>query len=244
VETIICRLLPFSQADGAYNMAADEVLLHSAQSEQPSLRFYGWTEATLSLGYFQSSAVWDMDPKLRALPFVRRPTGGAMLLHHHELTYALALPPHLARQTEPWLCRMHRIIRAALHRLGVECHLAGEQEKRQAHAVFCFQQFTPGDLLLGGSKIVGSAQRRQKGCLLQHGAILLKASAQAPQLPGILEQAGRQFSQETCQDAIVQEFEKDTGWELGELPWSGPERETLTQLAVKKYSCTEWNNKR
>jgi lipoate-protein ligase A len=244
VETITCRLLPFSVAGGPHNMAADEGLLHSAQTGQASLRFYGWNEAIVSLGYFQSSTARESDPRLRALPFVRRPTGGATLVHHHELTYALALPRTLSRQTEPWLVRMHRIIGLALKRLGVDWRLAAEQEQGRAHSVFCFQQFTPGDLLVGGNKIAGSAQRRQKGALLQHGAILLEASPQAPQLPGILELTGHRLSLEACQDAIVQEFQTDTGWELRECPWAFEEQEALTQLAIEKYSTAEWNNKR
>src|SRR5437762_6826079 len=100
------RLLPAQNADGATNMAADETLLHSAASAVASLRFYTWTTATLSLGYFQPHAVRLSDPLLVELPFVRRPSGGATLVHHHEVTYALALPPHL-QSGEPWLRRMH-----------------------------------------------------------------------------------------------------------------------------------------
>jgi lipoyl(octanoyl) transferase len=241
VEKVTCRLLPFSQADGPHNMAADEVLLQSAQSGQASLRFYAWTEATVSLGYFQASATRESDPKLLALPFVRRATGGSTLVHHHELTYALALPEP-CRIGEPWLVRMHRIIGSALHRLGIACRSASKQEK--GHSVLCFQQVTPGDLLLAGSKIAGSAQRRQKSCLLQHGAVLLKASPHAPQLPGILEQTGRDLSLEECQAAIVQDFRMDTGWEMGAHPWGRQEEELIAQLVVEKYCCAQWNDKR
>ncbi|HMF16252.1 MAG TPA: lipoate--protein ligase family protein, partial [Gemmataceae bacterium] len=188
MEKVTCRLLPFALHDGSHNMAADEVLLQSARAGQPSLRFYGWTEATASLGYFQTSATRESDPKLLALPFVRRATGGAVLVHHHELTYALALPEP-GRTGEPWLVRMHRIIASALNRLGIACRSASKREGE--HSVLCFQQTTAGDLLLGGSKIAGSAQRRQRGSLLQHGAVLLKASPHPPGLPGILEQTGR-----------------------------------------------------
>ena len=241
MEKVTCRLVPFALQDGPHNMAADEVLLQSAQSGQASLRFYGWTEATLSLGYFQASATRESDPKLLALPFVRRPTGGATLVHHHELTYALALP-EACRTGEPWLARMHRVIGAALNGLGVACRAASKQEKE--HSVLCFQQYTSGDLLLGGSKVAGSAQRRQKGCLLQHGAVLLRASPHAPQLPGILEQTGRDLSPGECQAAIVQEFLTDTGWEMYVHPWARREEEMISQLVVKKYSCRDWNNKR
>ena len=87
-----CRLLPFAVADGPHNMAADETLMASAAAGVASLRFYGWPEATLSLGYFQAEKLRLCDPRLAGLPFVRRPSGGATLIHHHELTYCLALP--------------------------------------------------------------------------------------------------------------------------------------------------------
>jgi lipoate-protein ligase A len=244
VETITCRLLPFASADGPHNMAADEVLLHSAQSGQTSLRFYGWSEATVSLGYFQPANMREQEPKLGALPFVRRPTGGATLVHHHELTYALALPPALARTSEPWLVRMHRIIGTALNGLGIDCRLGAKQEQSPAHSVYCFQQFTPGDLLLAGNKIAGSAQRRQKGSLLQHGAILLQASPHTPQLTGIMDLNGPRVTMEACQNAVIEEFQRDTAWELRKDGWDALEQEALSRLASEKYSCVAWNNKR
>src|SRR5204863_1172395 len=101
-------------------MAADEVLLHAAAGGIASLRFYGWTRPTLSLGYFQPAAVRLNDPLLAPLPWVRRSTGGATLVHHHELTYAFALPPGLPWQPKgSWMLRMHRIIKFALESAGL-----------------------------------------------------------------------------------------------------------------------------
>ena len=119
VETLTCRLLPYDFADGPTNMAADEVLLLAAEAGVASLRFYGWSSPTLSLGYFQSEKVCRADPLLGSLPFVRRPTGGQALVHHHELTYALAVPGGRWLGCSDWTCRMHAIIAAALKGLGV-----------------------------------------------------------------------------------------------------------------------------
>ena len=58
------RLLPLEIADGPSNMAADEMLLESAAQGVASLRFYGWSEATVSLGYFQPAAARLADPLL------------------------------------------------------------------------------------------------------------------------------------------------------------------------------------
>src|SRR5262249_42325697 len=107
-------------------MAADEVLLESAALGVASLRFYRWTQAAVSLGYFQPAAARLADPLLAPLPFVRRLTGGQALVHHLEVTYALALPPHLTHlpcgergrgEGSSWLCRMHQIVAAAFRRL-------------------------------------------------------------------------------------------------------------------------------
>src|SRR5205823_2015987 len=84
------RLLPDGVGDGPTNMALDEALLATAVAGEASLRFYGWGEPTLSLGYFQPSA--PARAMFPGLPWLRRATGGAALVHHHELTYALALP--------------------------------------------------------------------------------------------------------------------------------------------------------
>ncbi len=97
------RLLPFATADGPHNMAADESLLEAAIAGAASLRFYGWSVPTLSLGYFQPQSVRLADSRLTGLPWVRRPTGGAALVHHHELTYAVALPAG-----RPWQAPVNR----------------------------------------------------------------------------------------------------------------------------------------
>jgi lipoate-protein ligase A len=117
-------------------MAADEALLESAVGGLAALRFYGWTEPTLSLGYFQPEAARLADPLLAALPWVRRASGGAALVHHVEVTYALALPAGMPwqasaaaqRRSVPgtsWLCRMHGMVWAALAGLGVEVQSCG-----------------------------------------------------------------------------------------------------------------------
>src|SRR5438045_1687207 len=141
-----CRLLPFALSDGPGNMAADEALLIAAQAGVASLRFYGWTQATLSLGYFQPASVRDTNPLLSDLPLLRRCTGGEALVHHLELTYALALPPGIPWQSrqQSWLCRMHRIIAAALANLGVLVHTCSALEEKRLGGVLCFLHHAAG----------------------------------------------------------------------------------------------------
>ena len=114
------RLLPLERAAGPHLMAGDEVLLEAAVAGTASLRFYTWSQPTLSLGYFQSATRRLENPRLAALSYVRRLSGGDALVHHHELTYCLALPADKNWQgAEPWPSRMHRIIVTALEQLGV-----------------------------------------------------------------------------------------------------------------------------
>src|SRR6266852_2580802 len=168
MTVINCRLMPYAVASGALNMAADEALLESAQAGVASLRFYGWSEPTLSLGYFQSERSRVSNHLLAGLPFVRRPTGGDALVHDHEVTYALALPAGAPWQTgKSWLQRMHGIISAALEQWGVVAPLSSPADNPPFGGVLCFQHITPGDIVIGLDKVVGSAQRRQRGALLQ-----------------------------------------------------------------------------
>jgi lipoate-protein ligase A len=239
----IVRLLPFATNNGPTNMAADEALLHSAVGGIASLRFYAWQPATLSLGYFQPVAARLSHPR-RALPWVRRPSGGATLVHDQELTYCLALPAGAGWQVEEsWLRRMHRVIAEALRHLGLPAiEVAGQANSTGAQ--LCFQSLTTGDVCCRGAKIAGSAQRKHHGALLQHGSILLAQSQHAPELPGIAELTGVRIAASSLRDAILQAFEADTGWQPQPAPWTDAERAHTAELSITKYSAATWNEKR
>ena len=242
------RLLPLQSASGAANMAADEALLHTAAADGlASLRFYTWAEPTLSLGYFQPAAVRLADPLLARLPWVRRASGGAALVHHHELTYALALPPGRPWQepsSEPWACRMHHLITRALKRFGAETRSVVCGEERKLGDVLCFLDQTAGDLLADGAKVVGSAQRKHRGAILQHGGILLARSEFAPQLPGLRETHGIHPTPVEVAVAVAEEFTHGTGWLLEPGEWTHTERELRTQFESDRYGNAVWNEKR
>jgi lipoyl(octanoyl) transferase len=242
----LIRLLPFASADGPTNMAADEVLLESAAAGIASLRFYAWDPPTLSLGYFQPEAARKSDPLLAPLPFVRRASGGATLVHHHELTYAIALPAGdpWQRRNESWICRMHQIIAAALRSFGVLSHACPNGVQKKLGEVLCFLHQTPGDLILDGHKIVGSAQRKQRGNLLQHGAVLLALSPYTPSLPGLHDLTGVQFEVSDLVDKLVFELGRETKWKPEQCDWTDSERARTRELTEVKYRSAEWNRKR
>ena len=241
----VCRLLPYSIVQGARNMAADEVLLEAAHRGTASLRFYGWSEPTLSLGYFQSERVRFEEPLLAPLPFVRRATGGATLVHHHEVTYGLALPVGSPwHDKESWLGKMHSIIQGALLRFEISSALQPPVEREPFRGVLCFQHLTPGDLLIGSSKVVGSAQRKQRGALLQHGAILLERSEFTPALPGIANLCGRKVEAADVCEAVTREFALQTDCVLRREDWSIQELERIDELVNAKYGSEKWTHKR
>ncbi len=240
------RLLPFASADGSTNMSADEAMLESAVRGMASLRFYTWTVPTLSLGYFQSAEDRTRAAYLSRLPWVRRSTGGAAIVHHHELTYALALPPGKEWVSqEHWICRAHHIVQRVLVAHGVESHAVICGEEQKLGPVVCFLHQTPGDLLIGGSKVAGSAQRKMRGALLQHGSILLRRSEFVPALAGICDAASTPgFAPDVLAELLTNAFATDTGWALTPGEWTSDELERIPAIRAEKYANREWNEKR
>ncbi|MFM8271142.1 MAG: biotin/lipoate A/B protein ligase family protein [Gemmata sp.] len=240
------RLLPFAGADGATNMSLDEALLESAVGGIASLRFYTWDEATVSLGYFQHTEERAADANLSGLPWVRRSTGGAAIVHHHELTYALALPPGKEWVSrEHWICRAHHVIRRVLEGHGVTTRAVVCGEEQKLGPLVCFLHQTPADLLLNGSKVVGSAQRKMRGALLQHGSVLLRRSPFAPMLPGICDAPGAPWLEpKALADELARAFATDTGWPAAPGGWTAAERQRAESIRAEKYANSAWNEKR
>jgi lipoate-protein ligase A len=239
------RLVPAAVADGPHNMAADEALLESAVAGVASLRFYAWTVPTLTLGYFQPAAA-RRTGRLADLPWVRRLSGGATLVHHHEITYGLALPAGSPWQhrCECWIPQLHFVIQHALASLGVAARLCTVAEERKLGDVLCFLHHTSNDLLIRDAKVVGSAQRKRRGAILQHGGILLAGSPATPQLPGIAELTGRALSPEEVARAVVEALVQHHAWRVVPADWTPAERHRIAALAAEKYKSAGWNERR
>ncbi|TLS36354.1 lipoate--protein ligase family protein [Pseudalkalibacillus caeni] len=169
-----------------YNMALDEALLywHSKGEIEPTIRFYGWDPATLSIGYFQKvEKDIDMDAvEKHGLGFVRRPTGGRAVLHDQEVTYSVIVTEDHPKMPQS-VTEAYRVISEGLlegfKSLGLEAYFAvpkTEEEKQELKAPrsgVCFDAPSYYELVVEGRKVAGSAQTRQKGVILQHGSILL-----------------------------------------------------------------------
>ena len=223
-------------------MAADEVILEAAAAGIASLRFYAWPRANLSIGYFQNAAMAQAHPGLADLPLVRRASGGAALVHHREVTYALGLPAGAPWQVpgEPWPRRMHTLVSLALRTFGIQARLCSSAEESKHGDVLCFLHLTPDDLLLGEHKVVGSAQRKQRGALLQHGGILLAQSPATPELPGIRELTGVNLTP----DAVSTVVQASLGWTIKPAEWTPAEQQRIAELVRTRYADPTWNHKR
>ena len=253
-----CRLIIDPPEDAAWNMAVDEALLNDAAGRGvASLRFYQWREPTLSLGYFQSYGARQLHEASLGLVAVRRLSGGGALLHDREVTYSLCLPAAhpQARDSVSLYGIVHNSLIRVLSGFGVTPALQGVGVSRagtSAEPFLCFARRTAADVILpssdstSSSKIVGSAQRRRRGAILQHGAVLLSASRFAPELAGVSECTRETISPE----ALIAPWQETIAAALGlelrplELEADLRFRQNAQRLQVDKYALRSWTERR
>ena len=163
--------------DGPCNMAMDEALmLSSARTGNAVFRVYGFSVPTLSLGRNQRArGCYDLGAaESLGVHFVRRPTGGRALLHDHEITYSVTLPAASATEAADAYDFINTVLLGALSRLGVGAVRATAAPAIPPGLRPCFDVPSEHEIALDGRKLVGSAQWRQGGALLQHGSILVR----------------------------------------------------------------------
>ena len=171
------RLLSDAASSGPWNMGVDEALLATAAAGgPPSLRLYGWDGPWLSLGYAQRLGKAREESCRRAgVGIVKRATGGRAVLHGADLTYAVAAPEALLPQSlEASYACIALGLQRALGAIGVTVESARRPTANGTAAGFdCFAEPVQHELCARGRKLVGSAQRRAHGAVLQHGSIRL-----------------------------------------------------------------------
>jgi lipoate-protein ligase A len=176
----VWRVIVHPAADGASNMAIDEAILENvaAGCAPATLRFFAWEPPCLSLGYGQP--VSDVDSgrlAARGWGMVRRATGGRAILHTDELTYSVVAPigePRVEGGVVESYRRLSQGLLAGLQRLGV-CADADRRAKSAAKPANpdCFEVPSDYEITANGRKLVGSAQTRRRGAVLQHGSLPL-----------------------------------------------------------------------
>ncbi|MBI2874536.1 MAG: lipoate--protein ligase family protein [Firmicutes bacterium] len=180
------RLIRDLERDGVWHMAVDEVVARAVGRREapPTLRLYTWDPPAVSVGYFQDAGAEIDLERCRALGFdvVRRPTGGRAVLHHRELTYAISCPadhPMVTGSVERTYEAISLGLAAGIRLLGVDAALVppGDASRtaagRDHRSAACFQSAARYEILAGSRKLVGSAQVRRWGAVLQHGSILI-----------------------------------------------------------------------
>ena len=171
------RLLFAAPRSGAENMARDMALqARAARTGETVFSVYSWSRPTLSFGRNQpASGLYDLDRiSVAGIDVVRRPTGGRAILHNREVTYSVTAPVEDAAPLRETYSRINRILQNGLSRLGVAVVEAKSSERAAVPSVRpCFETPAEGELVARGSKLVGSAQYRDEGALLQHGSILV-----------------------------------------------------------------------
>jgi len=165
---------------GAANMAVDESLAESvaAGDSPPTLRFYRWQPAAVSLGRHQSVADVDREKIARhGYDLVRRTTGGRAILHTDELTYSVAArldDPRMAGGVMDAYLLMSNGLLTGLQALGLAAEkAAGDVRAGPDVSAACFEVPSAYEITAGGRKLMGSAQSRRKGYVLQHGSLPL-----------------------------------------------------------------------
>lgn len=177
------RLILDPPMGGQENMEKDLELMENVATGEcpPTLRLYRWSPPAVSLGYFQdASEVVDMQACADAgVDVVRRPTGGRAVLHHHELTYSIIVP-----EVHPFINNggvmdayraISRGIVTAFNLLNILASVTPEEKGQGGFAPgSCFDTPSAYEVLVDQRKVVGSAQLRRDGIVLQHGAIIFK----------------------------------------------------------------------
>ncbi|MGG2086411.1 biotin/lipoate A/B protein ligase family protein [Priestia aryabhattai] len=272
------RFIDSNNRSPYYNMALDEALLewHSKGEIPPTIRFYGWNPPTLSIGYFQKAEKEINFDKVKelGLGFVRRPTGGRGVLHDEELTYSVIVSEEYPNMPKT-VTEAYRVISEGLlegfRSLGLEAYFAiprSEEEKnslKNPRSSVCFDAPSWYELVVGGRKIAGSAQTRQKGVILQHGSILLEIDedklfsvfnypndrvkermqrAFRSKAVAINAIAGRKIPIEEAKEAFYKGFASALDIDLEPYTLSEEEEAYVEELARTKYGSDEWNFKR
>ncbi|MFJ7828768.1 biotin/lipoate A/B protein ligase family protein [Peribacillus sp. NPDC097284] len=259
----------------AYNMAMDEALLNWQSNGEipPMIRFYGWNPATLSIGYFQraETEIDLAEVERQGLGFVRRPTGGRAVLHEHELTYSVIVPESYPGMPNT-VTEAYRVISEGIlkgfRNLGLDAYFSvpeTDQDKemlKSPKSSVCFDAPSWYELVVEGRKVAGSAQTRQKGVILQHGAILLELDEEKlfsvfkfsddkvkekmknnlrNKAVAINDIAGRKITISEAKVAFENGFSEGLSIDLKPYVLSEKQLQEVKDIAKNKYESDDWN---
>ncbi|MDG5815831.1 lipoate--protein ligase family protein [Chitinispirillales bacterium ANBcel5] len=180
------RIIDDSAHEPRFNMAADYYLLKNcSKSDCVNVRIYSWTVPSITLGYMQNAQeVLDMEAiKRDGVHYIRRPTGGRAVLHDDDITYSCIFP-HAVTSMGTSIAQTYAIITRCLidglKRCSIPCDTHDSydefRELKREIKLPCFLSPNRDEVMVGGRKLVGSAQKRTIDGVLQHGSIPLSCA--------------------------------------------------------------------
>jgi lipoate-protein ligase A len=263
-ETESWRLLETGDSPGSFNLALDEALflLAGEGRSRPTVRFYGWSPPALSVGYFQSwkKEIDEGACRTRGVDIVRRITGGRAVLHRDEVTYSVVCgkgDDFFGEGLWPAYRKIGLALVAGLQRLGVKADLArpvpGGGRAASRHPS-CFSSSVGYEISSGGKKLVGSAQKRCSGAILQHGSILLAGHGEEfgallnrshrhphAAMASLGDMVGALPARAAVVRALAEGFREVWGVDLAPGGVTEEERELAASLERSKYLSRDWS---
>lgn len=270
------RLLNSGFQAAAANMATDEAIMEAYAGQQvlPTIRFYGWRPAAVSIGYFQHGEreINFAACREQGIDVVRRLTGGRAVLHAAELTYSIIVGedyPDMPMTITASYRYLSKGLLLGLEKLGLTAEMTKPQAAYshkipQPASAACFDAPSHYELTVKKRKLIGSAQVRKHGVILQHGSVLLDFSAN--QLAGVLnlngeEKAstcnllqervmdlktalGREVSWDEARTAMEAGFAEALGITLAAGSLTAAEKAATEKLLLEKYTNQAWTLKR
>ena len=240
---MILELLPTRTSGAAENMATDFLLLQRYPRATPRFRHYGWRGPAFTFGYSQKIAFVRESLAAVEPPFelCRRATGGGVVDHREDWTYALVIPrghPLEERPATQSYREIHEALAAALRAQGVDAGTkpCADEPPSDGAAVgpagVCFQRAEIYDVVRGsdGAKIAGAAQKRNKHGLLFQGSIWRPNA----------ETDGNAVDWDRFEEDFVAQLAAALGVEAQATPWPDLNEDELSAL-VEQYAATEWN---
>ena len=248
------RVIDTGEGTGSWNMAVDESLL---DSELPVLRFYTWDKPTISLGYFQKSEEANLSfIRERDLGLVRRLTGGKAVLHHRELTYSMIFTEEFIPGSVIETYRAISVcLTEGLKALGVPAVMM-KKDTGPVAAGNCFESISWYEIAAEGKKLVGSAQTRRRGKVLQHGSIILDwdreliagcfrdYSPEEQPASAVKDFLTEIPGTETIREVLTRSITEGLKADRTDSELTGREKETAEKLDRERYASPEWTLRR
>jgi len=179
---------------------------------------------------------------------VRRATGGGAICHDQEVTYSLVTPVELLpkQNCQHLYTLVHETIIDQLqqHNIHGELRCLPDPSVTSQQPFLCFQRKTNGDILINSQKVGGSAQRRQRGVVLQHGSLLLNRSPLAPEIAGINQLTGMTLNPQDLIQSWPPRLANALGWKLISEPLGQAQQQRARQIQQERFSAADWTKRR